>query len=187
MKNFIIDVDDVILQYVPALINYFNKKFNLKIKKRQIKSWEFSNYIPLPKERVLEVWEEFIKDNNFHNLRLVNYCREGIKKLSEYGNIYLVTYRSNDLKEKTEKNLNKLSKVWKDLIFTNKNKKIDICKKLDAFLIVDDSPISVREAKESNIISFLFDQPWNKKENKYSYRVKNWKEILFLIENNKIF
>jgi uncharacterized HAD superfamily protein len=178
MKNIILDIDDVTLQYVSALINYLNKSLGKNARKRQIKSWDLEKHYPAPKEEISKAWREFTDTKEFSNLRLIAGAKNGIQELSNYGKIYFVTYRNNGVREKTEENLKKVPAVWKDLIFSDRQSKIDIYRRLNASLVIDDSPSHILEAKNEGIEVLLFNQPWNQELDVGKQRVRNWKEIL---------
>lgn len=178
-KKIIVDIDEVTLCYVSALIKYLNEKCKKNFRKRQIKSWDLNKYYPISNEELSRVWVEFTKRDEFSNLRLVNNAKQGIQELSKYGKIYFVTYRKKETKEKTEKNLeNKLPAVWQDVIFSDKQDKDKIFKKLNPRLIIDDSADQIQHAMNLGFDFLLFNCPWNKELDVGDKRVYSWKEII---------
>jgi len=178
-KKIVVDIDEVVLDYVNALLKHLNEKFNMNIKKKQIKSWNITSYYPIPEEKLIYEWERFCEKDSFSNLRLINNAKEGIKKLSKYGEIYFVTYRSKNQKEKTEKNLeNKLPSLWQEIIFSNRNNKREIYEKLNPVLIIDDSSEQIKNAIELGFNFFLFNAPWNQEIDVGEKRAYGWKDIM---------
>lgn len=90
---------------------------------------------------------KFFESQEFERIQLVPGCVEGIKKLKEHYDLFIVTSRQHILKDNTVNFINNtFPNCFKDIVFGNhygiegsKISKKDMCKQVNAFCLIDDS------------------------------------------------
>lgn len=181
MKKIIVDVDDVTLNYVPALVRYMNAELGTNLRKRDIKSWALASHFPVDQTKAQRTFESFHRTEEFANLRLVRWAKQEILELTEQAEIYFVTSRGDELRNQTEGNLKmKLPEIWQDILYSNWGSKVEIYRKIKPWAVIDDGPHYVEEALEHGINAWLYNEPWNQDVNGAANqkRVQNWREFM---------
>lgn len=189
-----IDVDEVIVHFFKSYLEIFNEKFNEKVSFEELTNfnvWEVTN---ISKKDSLKISQEFGRSEKFHQMELVKDSIESIKGLFENHEIFFITSRPLDLKEKTynflkkhfpdkEINLHISSGAWSSDLET----KGEICKRLEIDFMIEDSASFANECSGNGMKIFLLNKPWNKNEDisEEVIRVEGWKEILEHIEGGR--
>jgi len=185
-----IDVDDTIIEFMKGYLDFYNLIYKTSFKTEDVTNyhlWECG--IHSSKEQsVLEV-SKFQNSEFFDKLGLIEGAKEGIEKLSEKHNLYFITSRSPELRQKTIDFFSfHFPKNGYEFIFSGEvyggEKKPEICRRLQIkYMIEDNSNYALGCAKEG-IKVFLLEKPWNgnyiRHENITS--VKNWREILEVLK-----
>lgn len=124
---------------------------------------------------------------------------EAINKLKEYYDLVIVTSRQLSIVDKTIEFINKnFPNCFKDILFGNhygdsgeKVSKEELCKKIGAFCLVDDSlKYSKNVCNSINKVILFGDYPWNKTNEKLNdniIRCETWNDVvnkLIPINNN---
>lgn len=119
----------------------------------------------------------------FDNCPLESNVKEVINELSKENEIYFITARSNsyiaDIKKRTINYLKK-NKIPYDDIFFGHDDKLEIYKKLNLDIMIDDDYFVYEKLTKNGYKALLYDGVLNK--NKEGKKVKNWLEIKKIIE-----
>jgi len=188
-RKIAIDIDDVLADFHTALLNWHNDNYGTSLRTEDIKTYFFN-----------QVWggtiEETIKKvNNFHNsvysqkIIPIIYSVSSIDILSKENELFVVTSRASFLEKET--------KIWLDKFFQNKfsgifhssnhytqvensgKNKLEICRELNASVLIDDSLDYIKQCASTNIKGILFgDYPWNRYDGSDKIVAKNWNEVL---------
>lgn len=184
-----VDLDDVLLEFNEGFRVFHNKKYGTNYSISDIKSWELGYVMNCPQNEVARRVEEFYYSDDHEKLEPVKGAIDVLKKISKNNDIYVVTARPEHTKEKTINLVEKYFKnIFKDYIFTgihhgsgNIKNKGEICKELGVSFFVDDGLHNAEHVAMNGIPVFLFDRPWNQKNNldPLIRRVISWSEITF--------
>ncbi len=186
-----IDIDEVLGQFMKALIEFHNSEYKTNLKLEDFFSYNFWNIWGGTKEKAIKKVYNFHKTNYFKNIIPVKDSQESIKKLKEGNELFIITSRQNDVIEETKEWIKKnFPNIFSDIYFTNhfsqngtsKTKK-EICDLLNIDILIEDSLEYSLECIKPNRKIFLLDYPWNKNNNlpKEITRVYSWKEIMLKI------
>jgi uncharacterized HAD superfamily protein len=191
MEKIGIDLDDVIIDFVPNFLKFYNQKYRKNINFEDVKSYNFWEVgIGKNRDEVIKIVGEFFDSEEFNLISLVDGAKKAINKLSLNYQLYTVTSRSTNHKEKTEKYIQKhFSKISIKIIYSGDfykeqgKTKSGLCDELDLNYIIEDNLKYALECSEKLIGVFLFDKPWNQGNiNGNITRVKSWEEILELVK-----
>lgn len=99
-----IDFDDVVIDYISVMLNFFNKKYNNNIRLGYIHSHNFwKAWINSTFEEVRKYIEEFAHSHGFEEIPIIFRTREGILEMKAKGNFSLIlTSRSKLIETRTE-------------------------------------------------------------------------------------
>lgn len=168
------DIDDVLCNFVPLLIEEYNKAHNTKFDIKDIDTFWMFVY-----------WEERLAWNDLKKVIIekdLYSIVEGIDSMIAYVNslyakghdIYLITARENEHKEETVKWLADRGVNHTALYFTNE--KNDLCNKLNITSFIDDKLETILNISKycPNTKPILQMRPWNGKREMLQL-VKEWK------------
>jgi uncharacterized HAD superfamily protein len=180
-----IDLDDVIVDFFPSFINFYNKKYGKNFKFEDIKSfymWEIG--IGKDKQEIIKLVDEFYDSNDFDNMPLISDVKFAFNNFSN-DKLFIITSRPVRFKEKTDYFLKKhFPSISFEIIYSNGlqirgENKAEICRRLGLNYFIEDNFHYVNEFDFNRIKVFLINKPWNKDfVNSNLIRVDNWKEIL---------
>lgn len=187
-----IDIDDTLGDFVGPMLSFYNEKYRTNFKPTDLRSYRFNELFGCPHidEAVRRI------DNFIHygikDLKPLPGAGEVIKKLSRKNNLVVVTSRPSNWEQVTIDWIDKnfpdcFSKIYfshnhyTDL-GKDKRKKHEICRDLQADLLIEDSidyATHCAVQKDHIMRVFLYNQPWNKcdKLPERVERVHSWEEI----------
>lgn len=186
-----IDLDDVVIEYVEGLKDFYNLMHFERLHLSDIKEWDLKKSMKKSSspEAMQALMSSFAHHEHFKNLPPVPGAAVGIKKLIANGDTpYFITSRNEDVSETTYDWLHR-----KDLpierVYFAKNK-ANLVDKLGVKIHIDDSPDHLDRIQmecEPKVSTICYDRPWNRRAlfRTAHYRVKNWEEILKTIEEIK--
>jgi 5'(3')-deoxyribonucleotidase len=190
-----IDLDDVLANFIDALMLYYNQTCRTNIKKEQVQSFSFQEIWGGTLEERIKRVSEFFDTIYFDNMQPIEGSQEAIDILANSNDLFLVTSRSLSVKEKTENWLNEFFKDKFKGIFYSSNHyskaensgktKSQLCSELGISVLIDDSLDYVLQCPPAGIIGILFgDYAWNQNGNlpEGIIRVKNWTEALEILK-----
>lgn len=184
-KRIGIDIDDVIVHLVKHFYDFYNQKFKKDLNVENHFEYDFMGPFSISAEEAISLIKEFYFTEYFDNLDLIEGSVDSIYELSKDYELFFITSRHLDIKDKNENFLKKLFPNLKyEVIYSGKfwqeaKSKAEICVDLGISIIIEDNQKYSLECAEAGINVFLLDKPWNKYgEHENITRVKNWKEIM---------
>ena len=192
--NIGIDLDDVLADTLPALIEYHNDTYNTTFTEDDYHSFHLWKVWGCTKEESNRRVYHFFETPYFKNIKTVSGSQKATKVLKEEHNLYIITSRPRKFSKDTLAWIEKyFPGVFNEVFFTNyseKNnsdpKKNHVCDLLNVDVFIDDSLDYALECFNEKRQVFLFEAPSNKnkKFEENLYRVKSWKEILEILNSN---
>lgn len=185
-----IDLDDVLGDTMPALLEFHNSVYNTNLKKDEIFSYDFVDIFGGSHEENTKKVYDFYKTPHFENITPVENAVEAIKKLKKDHELFIITSRQDLIINETEKWVDKhFSNMITDVYFAshyyggNNKRKSDFCNALNVDVFIDDHFAYATECVSPNRKVILFRQPWNEKKDVPAeiYRVSGWKDILSIV------
>jgi len=164
-----VDIDDVIFPFMANFLNYLNKKNATSYSFEEVTNYHLWKMgIHKSKEEDILVALEFQNSIKFDNINPIEGTKEVIEEISEDYDIFFITSRSEDIKDKTNTFLNRHFpkngfKVFHSGDVYGKNlSKTDICKELKISLMIEDNAEYAYDLAKNGVKVFLLDKPWNK-------------------------
>lgn len=182
-----LDLDEVLGQFLPALIEYYNDTYKTDWKIEEFYTYYFWEIWGGSVEESIQKVYDFHKTDYFKNIKPVAGAQEAVKKLKENNELFIITSRQNDIIKDTREWVEKyFPNTFTEIYFTNHFSqsgkaitKSEICEKLGIEMLVEDSAPYALECLKPGRKIFLFDYPWNRsaKLPQGIQRVHSWKEI----------
>lgn len=175
-----VDVDDVLVQFVPALCDFAYEKWGENITpENYTEDWSKIlkvNDVDMIKRCAAEMFADF---DFYNNMKAVDGAREILPKLAKKFALVPLTSRIAAQKDLT---MNWLSSnfgdIFSEVIFSGayekesfengvghavKQAKGDICREIGASYLIDDQPKHVNSAVDCGVVGILFgDYGWNR-------------------------
>jgi len=85
MIRIFIDIDNIVADFETAFRKFLNKKTWKKLEREDIHEFEFYKSFGISAGEEKQIHNEFLKKNGYKKLKSVKGCREGIKRIIEYG------------------------------------------------------------------------------------------------------
>ncbi len=193
--NIGIDLDDVLADSLPALIEYHNDTYNTKFIKEDYHSFHLWKVWSCTKEESNQRIDRFFETKYFKDIKTKPGSQEAISFLKEKNNLYVITSRPRKFSKGTLEWIEKyFPGVFKEVFFTNywekdnpDPKKSHVCNILNIDVFIDDSLDYAIECFNEKRKVFLFEAPSNKnrKFEENIYRVKSWEEILETLKRER--
>lgn len=181
-----IDIDEIIVEFLEGYILHYNKKYNSNVKLEQFHSYNFWEVLPLTKEQVISLAEEFFESNYFEEIALVKGSKKALLELIKNNSLYFITSRPSHWQSKTVTFFKKHLPTHKyEIIFSSdfhnagSNTKSQICSSLGVNVMIEDNKHYALDCAKQGISVLLLDKPWNKGAvHEKIKRVFSWEEIL---------
>ena len=198
MANIYIDIDDTLGDHTSEFITYLKEKHETNLIKQDIKEHDFRDILFSKFKLHSEIVRDFHKSNNFKKISPMKDSITIIQNIIKSNNLFLITGRPFDLKEETEKWIsnffpNCFSEIHLTQQFPKNGEtkgpdKLDLCKKLNCSIAIDDDPGTSLKMANSGMKILLFNQPWNENLKHINItRVFNWKEIGNILSKEELF
>lgn len=191
-----IDIDDVLADFFPSFISYYNSLHKTNYAKNQFHTnnwWEIVGGTPA--EVIGIAYRDFAYQGKMRHLEVFSGAVAAINKIKKNHKLIIVTGRAKEISRDTDYWLTKhFSGCFNDIHFIRSEilkpeieSKYEICKKVGANIMIEDDDNNVRHFTEEGIKVILFDQPWNQsiKSSKSIARVNSWENIVEEINNCK--
>lgn len=188
-----IDLDEVLADTTPALIRYHNATYGTLLTFEDFRHYEWWRVWGGTREESVKKFLDFVSTPYFQEVLPVKGSQEVLSKLRKDHVLHVVTSRQTELESVTS--------LWVDTYFpgvfreihvanhaqwalSGKTRtKVEICRRLDATLLVEDSLVYASECESDNIPVLLLDYPWNQgKVPSNTKRVLSWAAVLEHIE-----
>ncbi len=195
IKTIAIDVDDVLMPHVEALLEYYSKAYDIKLADDDLAKFGLlANALRssgVDRDTFIADIERYLTSPDFHEIEPFGDAIVAINRLKSKYNLNIVTARPKALHDQTKNWLDQhFPGIFEDVRFTNygiwgypdkTESKANVCQVLGADILIDDSPNHIIEAADCGMSGILFGSyPWNidVKLPKNAIRVKNWDEAL---------
>lgn len=183
-----VDVDDVLAPFGPSYLEYFNKQHGTNHKMEDFPHYYFVGDLNGVDNRdAAEPYiTEYVQWAAANNTPLDATAVEGLRKLEEHYDIYVITSRHPDVYEVTKDWLQtQVPNVFKDVHFirarAEKTSKPQICEEIGAKFLIEDHPEHLADCAKYGVRGLLYgDYAWNRDvelpEN--VERVRTWNDVL---------
>ena len=189
-----IDIDGVLADTMPALNNFYNKKFGTNFKLEDYRYHDLEKTWGCTKEEAVKIVEAFYASPDFLRILPVLLSQQAIKRLSKKNELFGITSRPESIKEITDAFINKyfdglvqnILHTGQYASFASKINKASICEEERADIIIEDCLETAIECAQQGFKTFLLNSPQNQLKGdpledelpKKMIRAKNWNEIL---------
>lgn len=187
MKKIGFDLDDVLLNFSDPFRDFLNKKYNMTVKREDLRSFYIEKFFGLNDEVMRDEVANFLLHEDHKNALPMEGSMQVIERLSRKYILEIITAKPDTLSKDTEEWLQKFFKgMFKVVHFTNhyheqhkKKKKSDVCVSENVNLFIDDSLDNAIDVANVGIPVLLYDTPWNQTEilPDLVKRVFSWEEI----------
>lgn len=150
-----VDLDEVLGDFVPAIAEWHNNTYGTKLLPSHFFSYAFKDVWGGTDAESVEKVHQFFETDYFKNMKPINEAREVLTRLKEKFEFVVVTSRQHTIADETRRWLgehynNIFAEVYfgnhwskdapnPDLAGKNKTSKPDMCKRVNALAIIDDS------------------------------------------------
>ncbi|KAJ1418759.1 HAD-like superfamily [Sesbania bispinosa] len=189
-----VDVDEVLGNFVSALNKFIADRYSSNYSVSEYHVYEFCKIWNCSRDEADIRVHEFFKTPYFKSgIYPLPGAQTALQKLSRFCNLAVVTSRQNAIKDHTIEWIeNYFPGLFHEIHFGNhfaldgvSRPKSEICRSLNAKVLIDDNPRYAIECAEVGIKVLLFDYensyPWSKNESVDQHplvtKVKNWKEV----------
>ena len=188
-----VDIDEVLADSLSSYLNYFNNSFGTSIRKEDfVVGKTFWEVLGVAEEKRDEIRAHYDKHPLSKDWILIPGSQKGIKKLAENNELVVISNRMPPRFDATKQWLERnFDGVFKETYFTEADRdgetkpaKAEICERVGALMLLEDSPEEALECVRRGIGVVLFDTYLNQGlgTNKRIARVKNWDEALRAVE-----
>ena len=117
-----IDLDEVIVDFIGGFLDFYNGKRGKNVKREDIKHYQLwkNDFFKWTREDAVKLVDEFNESESFGSLNLFEGAKETLQKLNEGNELFIITSRKENTREKTEKFLSeKIGDIFSEIIFTS--------------------------------------------------------------------
>lgn len=189
-----VDVDEVLGNFVSALNKFIADRYSSNYSVSEYHVYEFFKIWNCSRDEANSRVHEFFETPYFKSgIQPIPGAQMALQKLSRFCDLSIVTSRQNAIKDHTIEWIeNNFSGLFDEIHFGNhfaldgvSRPKSEICRSLNAKVLIDDNPRYAMECAEAGIRVLLFDYensyPWSKTEFAYQHplvhKVENWEEV----------
>lgn len=182
--NIALDVDGVLAEQVPAVLEPIRDEFDVEMKKEEVRSWDEA--IPNTDTNIKVLIETNLEDPEFvREISTVEGAVDGVSSLKDEGHeLIIATARGDHIKESTESWLQRHGFEYDEIRSVENRSKAA----LHADVLVDDYPKNIEEFSDSTGKAILFLQPWNEdfadrvEDDDSIYVANSWNEVLRIVD-----
>ncbi len=189
-----IDIDDVLADFLPTLLQFYNKQHKVNYEKKHFKSYHLWETWGGTREEAIDIVFEFYDATEFTHIPVITGAQNAVNKLKQNHELVIITARPEAIREKTESWINThFPETFSAVHIANRfsksgpqTTKAELCEKHAIDLLIDDSLDYALESITPHRRILLFDNPWNQHDKLPVgiKRVYSWKEIEKLIWNS---
>lgn len=182
-----IDIDDVLADFLPTLLLFYNKRHGANYEKNHFTSYHLWETWGGTREEAIDKVFEFYDTEEFKHTPVITGAQQVVNKLKQQHELVIVTARPEAIREKTESWItthfpNTFSSVHIANRFSKsgpQTTKAELCEKYGADMLIDDSLDYALECVAPHRKILLFNNPWNQHEELPIgiTRVHSWEEI----------
>ena len=185
------DIDDVLLDLIPAIAEFHNRIYGTDLRKEDFHSYRLGGVFGCSDEETMRRMDEFLKTEEFKDIKPVGGAVGGVMRLRENGHSFVaITSRVLSCGRTTEENVERyFPGTFTGQIyfatnhylerFSGPKSKGTYCLELGADVMIEDSVVYAEECKDLGIEVLLMDSPTNRNEEPEGIvRVRNWQEVV---------
>tara|TARA_Y100000310_G_scaffold332096_1_gene407009 strand:+ start:4407 stop:4988 length:582 start_codon:yes stop_codon:yes gene_type:complete len=183
-----LDLDEVLAGFMNRFLYFYNEKTESSLKEEDIHSFDIPSVLGISGQKGNALFEEFYESKHFEDISTVKGSFFSVMSLRKNNELYVITARPFNIREKTENWLEKkFGSIFEELHLTNGYsiktstlKKSDVAKKLGLDYMVEDNIEFASDCASKGVPTLLMNKPWNqngKMENGI-YRVHGWKGVM---------
>lgn len=182
--HLVVDVDGVLADQVPPVLKRLNKKYGLRVSKKQIRQWDQ----PIAQTDIKTEIENSLLDPQFVlSMRLIRGARPALIELVANHSITIATNREPQMDKFTQQWLQKKDIPYHRYVNTRKHGKGAI----SGDVLIDDYPQNLAAFLATGGLAILFSQPWNEDDHSLEeahkddqlVRAHRWKEVVAIINS----
>ncbi len=182
-----VDIDDVLFPFVPEFVQFDNARFNGSLSEDDFFNYRFWEVLGIPLDEAVERVYDFNAAEHSHIEPLYN-VKDSLKALSKDYDLVVITARHPRFADVTDNWLNthlegifsEVVHIGHALVVDEPQRKVDVCHKLKAFALIDDSLDHTSECVDEGIEGILFgNYPWNQSDKlpKGVSRCEDWPAV----------
>jgi len=189
------DLDEVLADFLGALMRFHNDKYNTQLKKADFKSYSFWEVWGGTKEQTIEKVDNFFTTNYFKNMQTIYGARDGIDFLKKNHELAIITSRPQHIAEQTIDWIKKYyPNSFSGIFFSqsiirniperggdSRKTKLDFCNELELDIMIEDSLDFAKQCVTNKRQVYLLDTgyPYNqvKELPRGITRVYSWAEL----------
>lgn len=182
-----IDLDEILADFMSALILFHNDVYNTKLKKSDFFSYKFWEVWGGTEKEAIQKIYDFHKTSYFHDIKPITGSVDAVNELKKGNDLFVITSRQDDVTRETKQWIKEyFDGIFSQIQFANHysqngtpRKKSDFCNDLKIDVLIEDSPDYARECFKAGRKIILFKYPWNVNTKiEGIYLVNNWGEAL---------
>ncbi len=187
MKKIGIDLDDILLDFNGAFIEYHNSKYGTTLKKENTTTFFLEEILDIPREEAMLRLRDFYLSSHHEEAAPIDGAVEALVDLARTNKLLIISASPEEIRIRIESWLKKhFINTFESIHFTRKMstdthslKKSEVCQSLGIDVFVDDALHNAENIAECGIPVLLLDRPWNQGEvPKLVTRVYSWSEIV---------
>jgi len=165
-----VDIDEVLANFVPSLVEFHNQHYNTTLTIDDFSSYFYHDVWGGSIDESNEKMMNFYRSPFFKKITPIPNAKEVLLSLKNNFDLHIVTARPLHQEHETRNWINTHYKgIFKSIQFGNhfvsngnSRSKPSMCRDINAFLLIDDSYVYAKQCVESEINVILFgDYPWN--------------------------
>ena len=183
-----VDIDDVLLDTMPVLLDFYNATYGKDIKYSDLQEYEYLGFMESNKEVFEDPFPLFNKRENMFKVKPRQDSQKYVHLLAKDHELIALTSRPKHIQQETEEQVRTFFPEIGEIVFnhaktesteigTSERSKAEICKELNIHMLIDDQ---LRYTNDSHfsLKVLLMNQPWNQGETPENViRVQSWQEI----------
>lgn len=188
-----IDIDECIVNYAKHFLEFYNKEHYTNFSVEDFLSFDMEKSLGISRDYLKFIAKKYQSMGIVECLSFIDGSKNSIKNLSDDFEIFLITSRPAEIRERTiaffARNFEE--PVFR-IVFSNdfdgeRKKKSEICTELNVPILIEDRRKYALDCAENGIKVLLMDKPWNREncEHENIIRVRNWEEALKEVEKFK--
>lgn len=163
------DVDDMLGNFVGALIRWNNRKGYPRLRMEDVHDYNLSKIFQCPIEETIRRVDEFVESPEFEGIEPYPQTQEVVRQLPMCRHS-AVTGRRRALQERTRLWVEKhfpasftgVHAVEANPLNGNIHGKADICKEIGADVLLEDAPMHIESCLAAGLTVFFLAKPWNR-------------------------
>ncbi len=183
-----VDIDEVLAEFAPALMEYHNATYGTSLSKRDITTYNLWEVWGGTREQAVQKVRDFQASEQFRSIQPVQGSQQATQQLRNNHELFVITSRLEDFIPETKQWIaahfpSTFSEMRVANYFSQQNpqrSKKDICDQLGVDLLIDDCFQYAAECVSPARQVLLMDAPWNQQSSlpQGILRVHLWEDIL---------